>query len=262
VTRSDSLRAVILIPCLLLGAVLGAQGTRRGAEGTTLYVNRVVVAARGDIGLGMLVRASGAAPAALDGPARGVTVLGDSVQYLPVGSYMPQLETAFGADAIIVGSRTILIPKGTLAEGESYLLDRLGDFLAAQGLVSDSKVDLAFTQTSLKGSPPQDGIPSCQVVKTPRGVEVAFLLAASNGDTVSGRLVLPAIPVGPDDQRGLKSNAPVRVVFRKGPITVEMPGKTLASAAIGESVGVSISEGQKTFSGRVIEGKAVLVDLP
>ena len=256
-------RLAVLLPFLALGTALAAQGTPRGADGATLYVNRIVVAAQGDIGLGMLVRAAGPlAPAAQEGLARSVTVLGEAVQYLPVSLYMPQLETAFGADAIIVGSRTILIPKGTPAEGESYVLDRLVDFLAAQGLVDDGKVDLTFTQVSLKGSPPQDGIPSCQVMRTSRGIEVAFLLTGTSGNSVSGRVTLPPASEGPDRQHGVKSSAQVRVVFRKGPITVEMPGKALASAAVGESVSVYIADSQKTFTGRVTDGKAVQVDLP
>jgi hypothetical protein len=256
-------RLAVLLPCLVLGAALGAQGTPRGAGGATLYVNRIVVAAPGDIGLSTLVHTAGPlSPAAQEGLARSVTTLGDAVQYLPVSLYMPQLETAFGTEAIIVGSRTILIPKGTPAEGESYLVDRLADFLAAQGLVDDGKVDLAFTLASLKGSPPQDGIPSCQVMRTSRGIEVSFLLTGSGGSSVSGRVTLPPAPAGPDRQRGVKSSAPVRVVFRKGPITVEMPGKALGSAAVGESVSVYIADSQKTFTGRVTDGKAVQVDLP
>jgi hypothetical protein len=226
-------------------------------------VSRILVAEKGDIGLGMLVRAAGPlAPAAQEGLARSVTVMGEALQYLPVDLYLPQLETAFGPDAIIVGSRTILIPRGSTAEGETYLLDRLGDFLAAQGLVNDGKVELTFTQASLKGSPPQDGTPSCQVVRTSRAVEVSFLLTGSNGDAVSGRVTLPAPQAGPDLQRGVKSSAQVRVVFRKGPITVEMPGKTMGSASMGETVSVFVADIQKTFTGRVIDGKAVQVDLP
>jgi flagella basal body P-ring formation protein FlgA len=52
------------------------------------------------------------------------------------------------------------------------------------------------------------------------------------------------------------------VVFRKGPITVEMPGKALATAAVGDAVSVVVADIQKTFTGRVLEGKAVQVDLP
>jgi flagella basal body P-ring formation protein FlgA len=41
-----------------------------------------------------------------------------------------------------------------------------------------------------------------------------------------------------------------------------MPGKALASASVGENVSVFVADSQKTFTGRVIEGKAVQVDLP
>jgi hypothetical protein len=193
---------------------------------------------------------------------RSVTVLDEKVQYLPTSLYMPQIEAAFGTDAIIVGSQTLLIPKGSSAENEPYLIDRLADFLLSQGYLDDSKVAFSFTQGSIKGAPPQDGIPSCQVVKTSRGVEVSFLLTGSTGNSVSGRVTLPPVPAGTDTPRAVKSNEPVRVVFRKGPITVEMPGKALAGATVGDNVNVFIAESQKTFSGRVIEGKAVQVDLP
>jgi hypothetical protein len=193
---------------------------------------------------------------------RSVTVLGEAVQFLPTSAYMPLLEAGFGDDAIIVGSRTVLVPKGTSAEGESYLLDRLADFLSTQGLVDDGKVDISFTQGSLKGAPPQDGTPTYQVVKSSRGIEVSFHLTGSGGNAVAGRVTLPAAPAGADLQWGVKSSSPVRVVFRKGPITVEMPGKALSSASVGESVSVFIADSQKTFTGRVIDGKAVQVDLP
>jgi hypothetical protein len=248
--------AAVMLAGLLLGAGLGAQGA-------TLYVNRVVVVARGDVGLGMLVRSSGQlSPEAREAMSRSVTTLGEAVQYVPTSLYMPQLEAAFGTDAIIVGSRTILIPKGTSAEGESYLLDRLGDFLAVQGLLDDGKMEISFTQSSLKGLPPQDGTPSFQVTKNSGGVEVAFLLAGSSGNTVSGRVALPSALAGSDFQRGVKASTPVRVVFRKGLITVEMRGRVLAGASVGENVSVFVADSQKTFTGRVIDGKAVQVDLP
>jgi flagella basal body P-ring formation protein FlgA len=52
------------------------------------------------------------------------------------------------------------------------------------------------------------------------------------------------------------------VVFRKGPITVEVPGKTLGASSVGDVVNVSIAESQKTFTGRVTDERAVQVDLP
>ena len=249
-------RLAVLLPFLALGTALAAQGT-------TVYVNRVVTAEKGDVELGKVIRTSGPlTPQAQEALSRSVTVLGDAVQYVPASLSMPQIEEAFGADSIIVGTRTILIPRGTSADGESYLLDKLVDFLQAQGLVDETRVELAFTLASLKGSPPQDGIPSCQVMRSSRGIEVSFLLTGSGGSSVSGRVTLPPALAGPDLQRGVKASAPVRVVFHKGPITVEMPGKALASAAVGDAVSVYIADSQKTFTGRVTDGKAVQVDLP
>ena len=249
-------RIAVLLPFLVLGTALAAQGT-------TVYVNRIVTAEKGDVELGKVIRTSGPlTPQAQEALSRSVTVLGDAVQYVPASLSMPQIEAAFGADSIIVGTRTILIPRGTSAEGEAYLLDKLADFLQGQGLVDENKVDIAFTQSSLRGAPPQDGIPSCQVMKTSRGVEVSFLLTGTNGSAVSGRVTLPPASEGSDPLLGVKSSTPVRVVFRKGLITVEMPGRALASAAVGETVSVYISDSQKTFTGRVTDGKAVQVDLP
>src|SRR5271157_5708331 len=169
---SRALRLAVLLPGLLLGVTLGAQGLSGGAPGATFYVNKLVVAAPGDVSLGTLLRAAGPLSAEqTEAMSRSVTVLGESVQYLPTSLYMPQLETAFGTDAIVVGSRTVLIPKGTAAEGESYLLDRLGDFLTAQGIADDGRIDVSLSLASLKGAAPQDGTPSFQMKKTIRGVE-------------------------------------------------------------------------------------------
>ena len=248
------------ITVLLAGLLLGAGS---GSPGATLYVNRIVLAAPGNVSLDALIRTSAAlSPEAREAMSRSATVLGDAVQFLPVSQYAPQLEAVFGTDAIIVGSWSLVVPRGTSAEGEPYLLDRLADFLIAQNLVGDGRTDLSFTLGSLSGSPPQDGSPMFQVVKTSRGTEVSFRLAGSGGGTVSGRVTLPAAPAGPDSAPAVKSNAPVRVVFRKGPITVEMTGRTLARAAVGQQVAVYISDSQKTFTGRVLDGKAVQVDLP
>ena len=91
---------------------------------------------------------------------------------------------------------------------------------------------------------------------------MSFLLTGSGGDSVSGKVTLPPVDAGTRSQTDVKSSTQVRVVFRKGPITVEVPGRTLGAASLGENVKVSISEGQKTFMGRLMEGKAVQVDLP
>jgi flagella basal body P-ring formation protein FlgA len=60
----------------------------------------------------------------------------------------------------------------------------------------------------------------------------------------------------------VRSGQAVNVIFHKGPITIEMPGKTLAAAGIGEQVKVLLTDSQKSFTGYLREGKAVDVELP
>jgi hypothetical protein len=262
--RAGAVRTVILMTGILLAALSLAhtQGALVGVKGITVYVSRVVAAPQGDVSLGTLVRPSGPlSPAQREALSRSVTVLGNAVQYVPASLYQEWIETAFGPDAIIVGFRTILIPKGTSAEGEPYLLDRLADYLVAQKLVNDCRVEMTFAQGSLTGTPPQDGMPVCQVTKSSRGVDVSFVLTGSGGSSVSGRVTLPPGDAA-GEISGVRSSSQVRVVFHKGPITVEVPGKTLAAASVGENVSVFVAESQKTFTGRLIDGKAVQVDLP
>ena len=249
------------ITVLLAGLLLGAGS---GSTGATLYVNRVVLAAPGNVSLEALVRTSAAlSPEAREAMSRSATVLGDTVQYLPVSQYAPELEAVFGAGAIIVGSWSLIVPRGTSAEAEPYLLDRLADFLISQNLVGDARADLSFTLGNLNGSPPRDGSPTFQVARAARGTEVTFQLTGSDGGSVTGRVSLSAAPSGSEAAASeVKSNSTVRVLFRKGPITVEMAGRALASASAGQSVAVYISDSQKTFTGRVLDGKAVQVDLP
>lgn len=251
-------RFALLLLALLHSAVIGE------AQGATLYVNRLVVAPAGDLSIGDLINASGDMPAeAREALARSVAVISDKPVYIPLSVYISQLDAVFGSNAIIVGSRSLVIPKGTPVEGEAYVLDRLIDFLQGQGLLGEAKAEIALAQNAVKGTPPQDGTPSFQVQKSAKGtVEVSFSLAGSGGGSVTGRAVLMSAAGGSDAGAGVKSGSPVQVLFRKGPITIEMPGKALASAQMGESVSVYVSESQMSFTGQVREGKAVEVDLP
>jgi hypothetical protein len=232
------------------------------AQGGALYVNRVVVADRGDVRLGDLVRPSGDLSAGeREALARSIGVLSDKPLFVPVSSYVSDLEAAFGTDAIIVGSRTLLIPKGTPMEQESYTLDRLVDFLQAQNILTDGKQELTLAQNIIKGAPLLDGTPAFQVQKTGRNQsEVSFSLAGSAGSTASGKVLIAS--VGGDSIAEVKQGTPVNVIFRKGPITIEMPGKAMGSAVTGDSVTVTVVDSQKSFMGVLTDGKAVNVDLP
>jgi hypothetical protein len=249
------------ITMLLLALLLPCAAA--GAGGTTLYVNRVVVAPAGDVRLGDLLTLSGDIPAAArEALARSVAVLSDKPVYLPLAVYMPLLEEAFGKDAIIVGSRSVVIPKGTAAESEAYLLDRLADWLLAQGMLGEGRVEIALTQTNARGVPPRSGTPVFQAVKTVKGIaEVSFSLAGADG-SFAGRAVFASAAGMSEAKPGLKPGTPVQIVFHKDLITIEMQGKALGAAAVGDTVNVLVADSQKSFTGKVCEGKVVEVDLP
>ena len=148
---------------LVLGLALFIAGSVE-AQGATLYVNRLVSADPGDVNLGDLVHAAGDIPAAArEALARSIAVAGDKVLLIPAALYREQLEAVFGRDSIIVGSRTIVVPRGALPEEETYLLTRLADFLSAQGLVGAASTELSLAQNQLKGSLPTDGNPSSRL---------------------------------------------------------------------------------------------------
>ena len=247
--------------CLpLLGLALFVAGSIE-AQGATLYVNRLVSADPGDINLGAVVRAAGDVPAeAREALARSIAVAGDKVLLIPAALYRAQLEAAFGRDSIIVGSRTIVVPRGVVPEEETFLLTRLADFLSVQGLVGAGCVEISLTQTLSKGSLPTDGNPVFQVLKNANGpVEVSYTLTGSGGGSVAGRASISG-PGGSND--GVRSGASVDVIFRKGPITIQMPGKAMAAAVMGGKVGVYVADSQRSFVGRVVDAKAVEVELP
>jgi len=254
-------RALHVIALLLLAILLTAGAAE--ARETTIYVQRVLVADAGDVSLGDLVRTSGEiSPQGREALSQSVAVLADAPFYIPTSLYIDRLEAAFGDDAIVVGSRTLVIPRGALPDGEAFLLDRLADYLCGQGVLGDQKSELRFTQNLVTGMLPQQGNPAFSLRKAAGGaVEVSFSLAGDPGNSVTGRVVIP-VAVGGGAQQGLKTGAPVQVVFHKGLITIEMPGRTLGSAGAGEKVSVYVPDSQRTFSGRVLDGKAVSVELP
>jgi hypothetical protein len=247
---------------LLLALLVLAAAAGEDARASTLYVQRVAFADAGDISLGDLLRASGTVPAAArETLARSVAILGDKVLYVPVAAYRPWLEEAFGADPIVVGSRSVVIPRGAIPDAEAYLFDRLADWLEREGLLGAGVAELTVIQNTVAGVVPVEGAPKFAAQKTSRGtMEISFSLSGSTGALVSGKIALAAAsqPIGDS----VKSGDAVTAVFRKGPITIEMPAKALGSAASGTTVSVYVADSQKSFSGRVIGGKAVEVVLP
>ncbi len=249
-----AIRALTVLALLLVSMAAFAQGA-------TLYVTRVLVAERGDVKLGDIVRPSGGvAAAARETLSRSIGTLADKPLYMPVASYLADLESAFGQDAIIVGSRTLIVPKGTTLEQESYALDRLVDFLQSKGLLSDSAQELPLTQNVMKGAAMVDGTPIFQAQKSRGQTDVSFSLTGADGSSVTGRVTLAAASA--DATAGVTPGSTVTVLFHKGPITIQMPGKAMGSASMGDSVSVYVADSQKSFMGTLADGKAVNVDLP
>jgi hypothetical protein len=257
-------RTPVRLPALLIVlAAAAAFAAPALADGPVLYVNRVVVAGPGDVRLGDLVSAGGALDAAArETLSRSVATVADKLLSVPLSQYLPLLEEGFGRDAIIVGARSIVAPRGSALEQQAFLLDRLADWLIGQGLLGEARQEIAVTQANASGSAPRSGTPSFQVLKTVKGVsEVSFSLSSAEG-SVSGRAVIASPAQGPEARPGIRSGVPVQVVFHKNLITIEMQGKAQGAAGIGEAVAVFVADSQKSFTGKLREGRVVDVELP
>jgi hypothetical protein len=252
-------RAPLRLAALALGGFLltVALSAKVSADGVTVYVNRSVVAGPGDLSLGDLVHASGGLSSAQkEALAKSVAIVSDRMLFIPVSAYLSQLDALFGADVIIVGSRSLVIPKGLVPDAETSLLDRLADALQTQGLFPIGITEIALIQNSPRASIPQDGAPTLQIQTTMKGTtEAAFSLSGTAGK-------VSFVSIRNDAGSSVRQGAPVQVLFHKGLITIEMPGKALAAAQAGEMVSVFVTDSQKTFTGQVVDGKAVNVDLP
>lgn len=249
-------RLALVLLVLLLAAALG------DASSVTLYIRRLVVAEHGPLSLGDLVRTSGSLPLqAGETLATSIATVSDKLIFLPSRAYADSLESGFGPDSIIVGSRSLIVPRGAVADSELPLLDRLVDFLSDQGVLGSVKAELDLRVNQVRGDVPQDTAPTFQLVRSGNGsVEVSFTSGPADR-SASGRFIISvsAPAAGPID---VKSGDPVHVVFHKGPITIEMEGSALSAVAVGDSMKVLVADSKKSFSGRLAHDKAVDVELP
>jgi len=232
------------------------------ARSVTLYVQRVVVADPGPLKLGDLVQPVGDSPlAAGETMALAVATVSDRLLYIPSRTYSDSLEAGFGQDSIIVGSRSLVVPRGAFPPEEMPILDKLLDFLADQGILGSGRADMEVRLNQVPGTISRDSNPVFQLIRSSRGIVEVSVAAGTGAGVVSGKVVLVVSGAGtgaPD----VKSSDPVHVVFHKGSITIEMDGRALSAAAIGDSLKVQVPESQKSFVGRLSPGKAVNVDLP
>ena len=272
-------RAPLAIALALAGVIAAPA-----ACGAALYVNRTAIVEPGEVRLRDLVRATGElSAAARETLETAVATVSGALLVVPARLYSGLLERAFGADSILVGSRTLVVPRGLLADDGVRLFGDLAEFLWQQGVLGEERAELEVAQT-LDGSFPSgapSGVPSGAPSGVPSGVpsgaspffkltrsaaisgarEITCSVSMSSSEPPVGSVrvrVRTAVATAP----GVRASDRVQVLFRKGSITVEMEGKSLASAGFGESVAVRVPESLRSFSGRVIGNKAVEVELP
>jgi hypothetical protein len=233
--------------------------------GATLYVNRMVAADPGSLRLRDLVQVPGELPAGagetLD---RVVATMAGTLLSVPTRLYTGVIEDAFGPDSILVGSRTLVVPRGRLAEPAAQLLARLADFLGQEGLLGDSRAEIDIIRP-LDAGLPQDAAARFSVARAGKGAagqELACTLLAADSDRVLATITLRVRTTAATAAEGVKAGDKVQLMFRKGPVTIEMQGKALATAGFGDSVAVYVPDSLRSFSGRVIGKKAVSVELP
>jgi len=269
--RYGGLTLLLLAAAVWGDTASGLQDAASSAGGPlTLYVTRLVRLAPGDVSLGRLLVVSGdLSPQARQTLDLVVVRLGSQPMVVPARSYQSLVETGMGPDAIVVGARTVLVPTGSVPQGEDYLLDRLADYLAGQGMLPDTPTELMVEQNQVRGLAPQAGDPAFQLQTSHGLTDVSFDLGGPGFASVTGRIRLGAAAVGASTDSsyaagsdGVRAGDPVAVVFRKNLITIEMPGRAQGTARIGDTVNVYVPESLKVFSGEVTGGKAVTVDLP
>jgi hypothetical protein len=242
------------------------------AAAVTLYVKRVVVVEKGALVIGDLLQKSGEIPPALARIlSRRIGAITENPVVIPAGTYRAWCEEGLEEGLILVGKRTLVVPKGAAAEQEMSLLDSLVDFLESQGGMGEGMIELETPR--IYGAPRdgKTGDPIFRVMRMERKeglfsgpAEIGFIIPVSSGGSRTGRMVFG---IRQDFRSGaavagVKAYEPVAVFFHKGSITIRMEGKALAEATEGGRVSVFVPESRKRFSGIVMADKAVSVEIP
>jgi hypothetical protein len=256
-------RAPVIVILALLSLI-----PARAADALTLYVRRVVVMDRGPIALRSLVQSSGDVSAGLKETLdRSIGEVTDKILLIPSTSYKGLFDKGPGENLILVGTRTIVAPKGLLQENELAVLDKLADYMESQGLLGQESAEMESVRvTGISTESAGDAISFKQVRVDRKGglasgtVEYSF----QNPGSGAGRI---ALKIRQDEKKamaaasGIKANEAVAVLFKKGSIVIEMNGKALASAREGDRVSVYVPDSRMNFTGIVLANKAVSVEI-
>ena len=246
---------------LLFVLLLAAEAA--AARGVTVYIQRVLVIDPGHIRLGDLVRPSGAVPvSAGETLAQDLATISNVIVSIPSRFYMDRVENAFGQDSIFVGSRSLVVPRGELPDDQVALLGSFVDFLDDSGILGNEVLDIDVRSIQVNGTLPANAAPSFRLLRSSSGSVEATFTADGGAGPAGGRIIL-ALKTDPlSTGADVRANDPVQVAFHKGLITIEMPGKALGQAAVGQPVNVLVTDNQRSFTGKLLSGKAVDVELP
>ncbi len=263
-------RAALLV-LILLGAAVGEAGA------LTVYVRRAVSLPPGTITIGDLVQPAGDPSADMGDILRHpVSELADRALVLPTSLYQAEFDGPQGRDLILVGKRTLVVPRGSSPDPAVSLLDRLVDRMQELGWLGPGKVEIEVERISGLGGGQSVKDTAFTVLRADRKpgpitgeVEVGFRGTTDTGEPAWGSIALrlrqdnAAGIAAPDAaQAGVRPNDAVSVRFRKGAVMVEMPGRVTAAARVGEDVTVFVPDARKSFSGILVESKAVSVEVP
>jgi hypothetical protein len=156
-----------------------------------------------------------------------------------------------------------VLRRDSTAGGTAAFFDRMVDFLVQKGILADQRSELRFAQRQLTTSLPDGATPVFQILKNAHGaIELVYTNGGRTGESASGTIVLSIIGADLMDRGGVGVSDLVQVRFRKGPIEIEVQGRALSPAAVGERVSVYIADSMKSFAGTVAGRKAVEVEIP
>lgn len=279
--------ASVVLLVLLSTAVVNASAV-------TLYVKRVLVADPGTLRVSDLVQASGELSQEVRGLLdQGIGEVSGRLLLVPSSLYRGVFEQRLDVNLILVGKRTLVVPRGSTAEGNLALLDRLVEYMESQGGFSDGKVEMELVQVSgLPSTIPASGAQfqpvrierkaglysgaaeySVRITGQETGLSVGRISLRVKQELSAGAASVQSLGAAYQWEQGsidsspaavpsVQANDPITVTFRKGAIAIEMPGKALGSGSIGETIGVFIPDSKLSFCGVVIGSKAVSIEIP
>jgi hypothetical protein len=125
-----------------------------------------------------------------------------------------------------------------------------------------SETDVSLSNTNLSKT---DGLQNTVVLSVGESATARYHL--SEGDlllkrNVDKRAVLASQELASSGLVGVKAGDRITIIFRRGNVWLEVPGKTYRSGDVGDTITVYQLEGHRRFTGTVKGPKEVEVEIP